>query len=300
MAQSDLTKDSFSFVTPDELAIKKKIEKVGTSLKEWDINIYRGLQTGNNKVFIINQNIKEKLIKENISSKDIIFPIVLGKEINKYDLTYMNNYIIYINDETNLSDYPAINNYMLENKHLLDSKLEVKQGKMEWFALYRPAKSHLKEFDDEKLIWNFVTEKLQFSYTNNKIFLLNSSFMMKGNNLKYLLSILNSKIADFYIKFVSSPPNIGAKAYMEQIPIPNIPKEEQEPFINLVDTIMDSKEKIAKYNKHFESLNAIDKIEIKEEIEKLEALILSCVDEVDRLVYGLYGLSDGEVGIVGK
>ena len=41
MAQNDLSKNSFSFITPQELAIKKKIEKVGTPLKEWDINIYR-------------------------------------------------------------------------------------------------------------------------------------------------------------------------------------------------------------------------------------------------------------------
>ena len=53
MAQNDLKKDSFSFVTPEELAIKKKIEKIGTPLKQWDINIYRGIQTGNNDVFII-------------------------------------------------------------------------------------------------------------------------------------------------------------------------------------------------------------------------------------------------------
>ena len=61
---------------------------------------------------------------------------------------------------------------------------------------------------------------------------------------------------------------------------------------------MNSKEKIAKYNKHFDSLNDVDKIEIKEEIEKLEILIQESVDEVDRLVYGLYGLSDEEVKLI--
>ena len=74
----------------------------------------------------------------------------------------------------------------------------------------------------------------------------------------------------------------------------------QNDFIKLVDIILDSKEKIAKYNKHFESLNAVDKIEIKEEIEKLEILVQESIDEIDRLVYGLYGLSDEEIGIVGR
>ena len=72
----------------------------------------------------------------------------------------------------------------------------------------------------------------------------------------------------------------------------------QNDFIKLVDIILDSKEKIAKYNKHFDSLNAIDKIEIKEAIEKLEVEVEVSVSEIDRLVYGLYGLSEDEVGIV--
>ena len=74
--------------------------------------------------------------------------------------------------------------------------------------------------------------------------------------------------------------------------------ENIEPFINLVDIIIESKEKITKYNKHFESLNAVDKIEIKEEIEKLESLVKNSVDEIDTMVYKLYGLSSDEVKIV--
>ena len=67
---------------------------------------------------------------------------------------------------------------------------------------------------------------------------------------------------------------------LEQLPIPNISKEEQNPFILLVDTIINAKEKITKYNKHFDSLNAVDKIEIKEAIEKLEAEVEVSGDEV--------------------
>jgi adenine-specific DNA-methyltransferase len=85
---------------------------------------------------------------------------------------------------------------------------------------------------------------------------------------------------------------------LEKLPIPNIPKEKQEPFINLVNIIIDSKEKIAKYNKHFDSLNAVDKIEIKEEIEKLENLAKNSIDEIDSMVYKLYGLNEDEIKIV--
>ncbi len=121
-------------------------------------------------------------------------------------------------------------------------------------------------------------------------------------DLKYLLALLNSKVLNFRYKSIGKQTGGGSFEYFPngvgKLPIPNIPKEQQKPFITLADTIIDSKEKIAKYNKHFDSLNAVDKIEIKEEIEKLDILVQESVDEIDRLVYGLYGLSDGEIGIV--
>jgi len=72
----------------------------------------------------------------------------------------------------------------------------------------------------------------------------------------------------------------------------DISKKKQEPFINLVNIIIDSKEKIAKYNKHLDSLNAVDKI------EKLESLVKNSIEKIDSMVYGLYGLSNDEIGII--
>ncbi len=72
----------------------------------------------------------------------------------------------------------------------------------------------------------------------------------------------------------------------------------QEAFIVLVDEILESKNRIKKYKKHYESLSAVDKIEINEAIEKLELRVVACENEIDAMVYKLYGLSDEEIGIV--
>ena len=45
--------DSWVILSPIEQSIKRKIEAVGTPLKDWDINIYRGVLTGYNDAFII-------------------------------------------------------------------------------------------------------------------------------------------------------------------------------------------------------------------------------------------------------
>lgn len=65
-----------------------------------------------------------------------------------------------------------------------------------------------------------------------------------------------------------------------------------------MDEILEAKEKLKKYKKHFDKLNAIEKIEISEEIEKLEMKIVRCENEIDAMVYLLYGLSDEEIMVV--
>jgi hypothetical protein len=45
--------ESWVILSPIEMRIKRKIESVGTQLKDWGVNIYRGILTGCNEAFII-------------------------------------------------------------------------------------------------------------------------------------------------------------------------------------------------------------------------------------------------------
>ena len=67
MRQQDIicdfsTSDSWVVLSPIEQSIKKKIEAVGTPLKDWDINIYRGVLTGCNEAFIIDTAKRDEII----------------------------------------------------------------------------------------------------------------------------------------------------------------------------------------------------------------------------------------------
>jgi hypothetical protein len=65
---------SWVILSDIEQRIKEKIEKVGKPLKDWDINIYRGILTGCNDAFIINKTKRDELIKKNPKSAEIIRP----------------------------------------------------------------------------------------------------------------------------------------------------------------------------------------------------------------------------------
>jgi len=291
-SQSDLSVDNFNFMSRERITTKNRIEKKGICLKDFDIEIYRGIQTGNNNVFVIDEEQKNKIINDDNKSQEIIFPIITGKEIKKYSLQGKNKYLIYTTNETNIQEYPAIYKYLLNNKNSLDKKIEVQQNKMQWFALYRPAKRHVSKFNDEKLLWNFVTENLTFSYNNTNLLLLNSSFMMVGLDLKYLSSILNSKVSNFYIEFISSAPNIGAKAYVENLRIPKIPKEQQKPFEILVDYILFAKEQDMKSEASlFESIidGMVYDLYFEEDMKKADCFIS---DEVTKIIQEFDGNLD--------
>jgi len=306
MTQSDLTKDSFTFISPQKLAIKKKVDKIGTPLKEWDIKINRGITTGFNEAFIIDGTKKDELIKLDSKNKEIIKPLLRGRDIKKYEINFADMWIITTFPSLNLDidNYPVIKKYLETFGKRLEQSGEKgsrKKTTNKWFETQDQI-AYFEEFEKNKIIFSKASKEQAFCFDNNLYSMtLNTSYIATGENLKFLLSILNSKLAKYiFLVFLQSGGIQGEITIqaIQKLPIPQISKEAQQPFIDLVDTILTSKEKIAKYNKHFDDLNAVDKIEIKEEIEKLEIIVNDSIEQMDDMVYKLYKLSEEEIKIV--
>ena len=62
--------DSWVILSPIEQSIKNKIESVGTPLRDWNINIYRGVLTGYNEAFIIDTAKREEILA-NCKTEDV-------------------------------------------------------------------------------------------------------------------------------------------------------------------------------------------------------------------------------------
>ena len=84
------TSNSWVILSQIEQSIKSKIEKIGTPLKDWDINIYRGVLTGFNDAFIISGEKRDEILancKNEIERKktaELIRPILRGRDIKRY------------------------------------------------------------------------------------------------------------------------------------------------------------------------------------------------------------------------
>lgn len=295
------------------------------------------------------------MISESPNAKNIIYPVLQGKNLTRYCGNFNNQYLIYTTSETHLEDYPSVHNYLLENKPILDAKLEVQQGKMVWYSLYRPALKHFSEFLKEKIVFSKASKEQSFYLDRDlRAIGLNTCYIATGENIKPLLAILNSKFIRYcFLNFYQSG-GINGEITMqaiEQIPIPTLEKNKAESFeklaLNMTVTFEEKIRSKAKFIKYLQSqfsletlskklqnwheldfgdfiielnkaikkvgtstgsvselskLQEMDWMEVfetkKAEAQTLKTQIDNTDQEIDQMVYELYGLTEEEIKIV--
>ena len=281
--QSSLNKEAFIFGESKILDLKKKIEKIGIPLKDWDINIYRGVVTGFNEAFIIDEETKNKLILEDKKSKEIIKPLLRGRDIKRYSYDFKNLYLICTFPALNLniSDYPAIEKYLKSFGKRLEQSGEIgcrKKTIHKWFEM-QDTIAYYKDFEKFKIVWASVGEN-EYSYIEKGIYLLDTNYFLVCDNeeiLKYLIGVFNSKLFLFALSYKDTQLGDGGawrhyKYNLEEMTIPEVDKKTEKEIVNLVEKVIEGKKK------------GIDMRELEE--------------EVDRLVYELYELSEEEIKII--
>ena len=230
------TSDSWVVLSPIEQSIKKKIEAVGTPLKDWDINIYRGVLTGCNEAFIIDTAKRDEIISncqtedERKRTAELIRPILRGRDIKKYG--YVENGLFLINTHNgirgklpriDINDYPAV-------KAHLDrywDKISARADKGDTPYNLRNC-AYLEDFFKPKIIYPNMTKYMPFAYDNQGYLTNQKCFIMTGVHLPYLTAFFNSNI--FKICYRDCFPELQggtrelSKIFFENIRIPQIDK----------------------------------------------------------------------------
>lgn len=93
----------------------------------------------------------------------------------------------------------------------------------------------------EKLLYRFISSQLVFAYDNRQTLSLNSCNIviprLNGLNMKYVMAILNSRIAQFlYRKKFNSVKVL--RSHIESIPIPFVSNNKQQQLVQLTDTLI--------------------------------------------------------------
>ncbi|MFP6171662.1 class I SAM-dependent DNA methyltransferase [Helicobacter pylori] len=299
MRQNALSTESFIFADTTLLDLRDKIESVGTPLKDWNIQIYRGILTGANEAFIIPTEKRDEILKncddtqkdergmsERERTKELIKPILRGKDIKRYSYEWADLWVINTHNgytsalkskipPIDIEKYPATKVHLDAHYDTIATRSD--QGDTPYHLRNC---AYLEDFEKEKIVWAEMTDEPRFIY-DNKGFLTNQTCYFIARDDKYLFAILNSKVMYFFMRQIASNLGEGAfrwiKQFIERLPIPKITKSNKptaDKIIALVDKILQSKEKDPKAN-----------------TQKLEK-------EIDALVYQLYHLTDEEIKII--
>jgi type I restriction-modification system DNA methylase subunit len=297
--------DSFDYIfninlKPSEIKLLKKIENNKSKLSEFVI-INNGIVTGNDKKFVISEEVDNYKI------------CVTGKNIERYGLSGFKGYLNY--DPSKL--------LRSRSKDIFEAK--------------------------EKLIMQMINIKFVVYFDNDQLYNLGTTYAITkksdSTNLKYILTILNSKLMEFYYlkKFTNESTLTNAISTKNIYELPIVGNINQEPFIEKSNQILILKNELRdglngfkgwlqrepynivkfskKLNKYYklsfeEFLTELNKKKVDTKQRKTQELlktefeesvtiinpllqqIKETDNEIDKMVYDLYGLTPEEIKLI--
>ena len=236
--------DSWVILSEIEQSIKRKIESVGTPLKDWDIQIYRGVLTGYNEAFIISTEKRNEILancqseQERAKTEELIRPILRGRDIKRYGYEWANLWLIATFPSRNydIDEYPSVRDYLLTfgiekleqtgRTHIVNGETikARKKTNNKWFET-QDSISYWEDFNRPKIMWKIIGNRLAFAFDDNGVILNNACYLMTGECLPFLLAFLNSKAILWYSFITNMNPTgvgdsqVGAQN-MIKFPIP--------------------------------------------------------------------------------
>ena len=149
-------------------------------------------------------------------------------------------------------DYPAIFAYLKKFQNQLENRADKGDH---WTNLRNCA--YFEEFKKEKVVYSEIVREPQFYYDEQNFYLEATSFVMTGENLKYLTAILNSKPCAWIFKTFYAGGGLGSdgirykKVFLQQLPVPQISSQAQQPFIEKAQQMLDLNRNLNKISDDF-------------------------------------------------
>ena len=264
-------------------SLLNKMSQHGKSLQSLCMGIYQGIASGKDEVFFISQETIDKFSIE----VDLLHKVLKGKDIGPYSINWSGKFVIYpytpkgkvIPEEEIVAKYPHLYNYLLSQRENLKGRRYFDKSSKLWYELWN--QRSLERFSRPKLMTLDNASKNSFTYDEEGLLGTTTVYSIVPNNeseTKYILGVLNSKCLNYYHKNKSIPQQGGFYRYqalfIQDLPIPESTPAQQQPIIDIVDTILSKK----RQNPQADTT----------EEEKA----------IDQLVYDLYGLDENERQII--
>lgn len=316
-----ITAAKWNFTVGDGAALFERLSQITPKLGDV-ASIFVGLQTSADKIYILEEvappqkglvKVRDRNGHEWLLERDVVRPFLNDVTVSTFARPIAHHWLVFpyrLNDgkatlipaNEMASLYPNAWEYLKGNSRALRDRESGKADSAQWYGyIYR---KNLTLFDDPKLIVQVISLYGRYAYDNTGIYFTgggNGPYYgvrwKTGNaeSLHYLQALLGSRLLDWYLRQISSPFRGGywsyGKRFIEQLPIRPIDftnaadKAAHDRMVKLVDTMLQLHPRLAA------AKSAHDRDLIQRQIDATD-------QQIDALVYQLYGLTDEEIKIV--
>ena len=284
LPQSEFGAEAWTLMPRHTLSLARKIEAHGRTLEQLKCKIRLGLATGANHAFLIDEEKRRDLLAKDPANAAIIKPILRGRDIFRYGYQPSGLYILLTKNGINVKcDYPTVYEHL--DSFGDEFKNRGAQGQ-HWTNLR--ACAFFDDFKREKIIWIELTDRGRFALCTDEIYLVNSAYFLippPQFDSRYLLAILNSSVIQFYMNQIAETSGMGVNRwinhFVKRFPVPQLPRSQQSPIANGVSQIL----------KLTSNAGYLDDAAAQTRVTEIE-------QELNALVYALYGLTEDEIAIV--
>ena len=229
--QSKFGEEAWSILSEIERSIKQKVETIGIPLKDWDVEIYRGVLTGYNDAFIISSEKRDEILSNCVNEEEraktaaLIRPILRGRDIKRYG--YVDNGLYLLNTHNgikgkipriDINNYPAVKAHL--DRYWDQIALRADQGDTP-YNLRNCA--YLDDLSKTKIAWIELSDKSKFTLCDDLV-PVNTVFFLTGTHLQHILGLLNSKLIHwFFTTNLGTSSGVGTNRWLkytiEQLPL---------------------------------------------------------------------------------
>jgi hypothetical protein len=196
--------DAWSLEHPDVDALMQKIKSVGVTLKDYAVvKPYYGIKTGFNEAFLIDNETRDRIVRDDPKSAEIIKPYLRGQDVKRWHSEWQNIWIILVKSSGNYNwdwsdsendeiaeaifkdTYPGIYQHLKPLQDKLSKRSD--RGKF-WWELRQCSYYHI--FESPKIIYQVIQTFPQYSLSQDVIYGNDKTFILPIDDL-YVLTLLN-------------------------------------------------------------------------------------------------------------
>ena len=152
-----------------------------------------GIKTGLNDAFVIDTPTRDRLVKTDAKSAELLKPFLCGENVKRWRVEPEGLWLINTpKGKVDIDAYPAVRDWLLPFK----PELEKRATKQEWFELQQAQLVYQPKFEMPKIVYLDIADTAPFAVERDGRFIDCTVFMIQATT-EWLAAFLNSKAAWF-------------------------------------------------------------------------------------------------------